>query len=376
MNAESEAAEIMVKLIGQGTSEVLKIGGQASVGTARGVAALTMFCYALKKGGSPGEIAKNPGGMAIVTIPEESLETFRKNAKAYKLQFFSVNNKEYDKGFVDICMKTEDVATAKRVLDMMGTSAVTSTVTATNTKDAEIKQEQDALFSGNVFEKVSEDLKVRSQKFEESLNRNTDKDFSSATPYCVCCRKNPENYILIHPELSLYNNEEYTKSTYTVFRGEEKVGEFTDGRFDGKEKGYWTELKQTMKEAGNFNDDMIWFRSEDSLAAYQSLAKGEDIKPVEVNLENGDAMSRFEAEIKQKMEDLKVDNPVPEGSLKSVKGASKNGQKSGEQELPLTSQKTTKPDKNGVREFVEEYAAKKTVAPKPRGKVQELKKKR
>ena len=92
MSAEAEAGEILVRIMGQGISEMIRVSGTGAMVAGRAAVSLLTFCYAVKVGGRPAEIARNPGGMAIITIPEEKLQEFKQAAKAYKLQFFSVNH--------------------------------------------------------------------------------------------------------------------------------------------------------------------------------------------------------------------------------------------------------------------------------------------
>ncbi|MGC2873997.1 DUF3801 domain-containing protein [Ihubacter sp. mB4P-1] len=276
MSAEAEAAEILVRIMGSGINEMIKVGGTGALVAGRAAMTVLSYCYAVKVGGSPKEIAKNPGGMAIITIPEERLSDFRQAAKAYKMQYFSVNSKNYDKGYLDLCMKAEDVATCQRILEMTGIAAVKQTHMA-----SELGEEALAVHNSVSFAEAAEKLKERGQNTEAAFNRNTDRDFARDTPYVLCDRLQPANFVLVQPETAEFRGQSYTKSTYIAYSAGVQAGIFDDGRFEGREKNYWIKTRAAVARAANLTDgDIIYFKDPESHKAYVQLSEGKRPEPV------------------------------------------------------------------------------------------------
>lgn len=302
MSAEAETGEILVRIMGQGISEMIRVSGTGVMVAGRTAVNLLAFCYAAKVGGRPAEIARNPGGMAIITIPEEKLQEFKQAAKAYKLQFFSVNSKDYDQGYLDLCMKAEDVATCQRILELTGITAVQASGTTV------LGQEAAAVRSSRTFDEAAEKLKGKGQTIEEAFNRNTDRDFARDEPYVICDRENPKNYVLVHPEKDIFDGKEYTKSTYQVYRNGEPAGIFDDGRFAGRKKDYWFNTRDNIASAAALPDgDIIYFKDVGDHAAYMALADGKTpVQAVEVNVDSGNLAADIQASMQMAGAERKV----------------------------------------------------------------------
>lgn len=340
MSAEAEAGEILVRIMGQGISEMVRLSGQGAMVAGRAAVSLMTFCYALKVGGSPAEIARNPGGMAIITIPEESLLEFRKATKAYKLKFFTVNSKDYDQGYLDICMKTEDVATCQRILELTGVAAIQTTGTTT------LGEEEFVVKNSKTFEDAAEKLKQFTQTPEECFNRHTENDYSRDEPYVVCDRKNPENYVIINPQKAVYDNKPYTKSTYTTFLAGEQTGIFNDEKFAGRDDNYWSKTRgKIVKHASLPENDIIYFKTIEAHEAYKDLAKGKvPDSAIDVNLDG--EMKDIVESIASNLEAAGISKKVPVNAQATDPPIveSENGQKIGNKEAKnLTATKTTEP---------------------------------
>lgn len=324
MSAEAEAGEILVRVMGQGISEMIRVSGTGAMVAGRAAVSLLTFCYAAKAGGRPAEIARNPGGMAIITIPEEKLEEFKQAAKAYKLRFFSVNSKDYDQGYLDICIKAEDVATCQRILELTGIAAVQVNGTAV------LNQEATCVRGSQTFEEAAEKLKARGQSIEEAFNRDTDRDYARDVPYVLCDRGKPKNYVLVYPEKAIFDGEEYTKSIYQVYRNGNLAGTFDDGRFAGRKKDYWFNTRDSIASTAALPDgDIIYFKDVEDHAAYIALADGKaPVQVAEVNVDSNNLM----ADIQESIQSVGAEKRVPadaQARTISQTAASGSGQQTG-----------------------------------------------
>lgn len=123
------------------------------------------------------------------------------------------------------------------------------------------------------FKKESIKFEKNSIKFERALNRITDKDFSKDKPYFICDRTNPDNFIQLKSSLDKFNEKEYTKTNYTVYKDNKSVGKFSDERFEGRPRNFWIDLRNNMKQLGKFKDDMIIFDNKEAFKEYKELYK-------------------------------------------------------------------------------------------------------
>lgn len=350
MSAEAEAGEILVRIMGQGISEMIRVSGTGAMVAGRAAVNLLAFCYAAKAGGRPAEIARNPGGMAIITIPEDKLDDFKQTAKAYKLQFFSVNSKDYDQGYLDLCMKAEDVATCQRILELTGITAVQASGTSI------LEQEAAAVRGSQTFETAAEKLRGRGKSIEEAFNRNTDQDYAREVPYVLCDRENPKNYVLVHPEKATYQGKEYTKSTYQAYKDGEPAGTFDDGRYEGREWDDWFKTRAAVASAAALTDgDIIYFKDAADHGAYMALADGKSpVQVAEVNVDGGDLAADIQASIQMAGAERKV--PVDAQARTFQTAASGSGQKTGDYEQ-IKNMTTTKTTESGPKKITFEERA-------------------
>lgn len=342
MNAESEAAEVIVRILGTGINETVKIAGTTVKGTVKGGFNLMLFLYALKKGGSPREIARNPAGMAIITIPSDKREAFVKMAKEYRLKHFMVDAKHYEPGYTDVCIKAEDATSANRILDLLGITALHATVGNVDEQEAEI-------VTAESFEQASERLKAYVIETPgEAFNRHTENDYSRDEPYVICARLRPDNYVVVDPKQAVFDGEPYTKSTYTCFSNNKQTGVYDDGRFEDRPDGYWYDVRSNIISASNIGKgDYLYFKTQALFEKYKNLYEGNaNEKVVDINTDvfktdNPSDLARGMMEVIQK-EDIYKDVPAESpastsrgensnGNMKEQK-VSRNGQKSGKAE--------------------------------------------
>ncbi len=131
----------------------------------------------------------------------------------------------------------------------------------------------DNIFSYDDFTSWSEARIVNSYTFERVFNHNTENDYSRENFYIICDRLNPTNYIKVISTRETFAGEEYTKSSYEIFKNNTKAAERNDGRFKNRPKDYWYKLKQEMRELSGLGDDNIIFEDEDNHSKYMEAYK-------------------------------------------------------------------------------------------------------
>lgn len=141
---------------------------------------------------------------------------------------------------------------------------------------------KDGIFSYDDFLAWSESRIVNSYTFERVFNHNTKNDYSRDNFYIICDRLNPLNYIKVISTREEYAGEEYTKSSYEIYKNNEKVAERDDGRFKNRPRNFWYQLKLEMRELSELGDDNIIFEDEDNHAKYVEAYK----KHIERNSQN------------------------------------------------------------------------------------------
>lgn len=277
MYSETQAADTIISIAGQATTQAIRITGVASETMAKMLYRLGIYLYCLQIGGRPKDIANSPNGMNMITIPQKDLEKFRELAHDYGLKFFAVSERmPGENPIVDICVKMEDTNVLHRILERCEIGIVNET--ATTALDKETSEKIDVM-RGKTFDEASEKMKEYSQTLEESLNRNTDKDFARDTPYYIVERKNPKNFIRILPQQDAFNGETYTKSSYSVYTDGKFVKEFDDGRFEGRDSNYWPKVREAIKTTGSFSDDLVFLGKQEVFDAYSDLYENGKVKP-------------------------------------------------------------------------------------------------
>lgn len=104
----------------------------------------------------------------------------------------------------------------------------------------------------------------------EALDRFTGQAIDKDTTCYIVDAKNPDNYIVASSTQAEYNGDQYIRTDYTVYNGEQRVFETNDARFDGRPKDYWSQQKAAMQEKGNIGDTVIKFYDRADLDAYRA----------------------------------------------------------------------------------------------------------
>ena len=334
MSMEGETGDLLVKVILDGSERVIRLTGSAAVMSGK----LLIFLSALLNKGKTRDIALNPGGMCMVTIKEGDIKEFAKLAKKYHLPYFIAKDKLHEKGYQDICAKMEDAPVINRICEKLGIAMLD--------KDSEVLKVED-------FKSAAEAKGKVSVSFSRALNRITEKDYSKDTPRFICERTNPDRYIELYSSREAYRGEEYTKTRYIVYKDGEKLGEYHDGRFDGRDDNYWIRQRAAMKDAGGFSDDIVFFDEAVEFEHYRDL---HDMQNIGESIAVSDLKERIEKDIAE---------------VKVGKGEGKNPRKASEILKSEAGAKNIKSEKQGkIHSFVDEY--KRLQPAKKKEKIKEL----
>jgi len=239
------------------------------------------------------------------TLDARQQKEFARHAKNYGLTYTLVKN-DYDPSNKKILMFTQkDVQKVKDIMDRMTENAQireinkrieqlkakgTENFTKRDYQDlAKLEDLRDSKISAPIdilnkageektFEEISGELKEQQKResgpmtFDRALNHITSRDYSSDESYFLVERTNPNVFIQLDSKREVFNGEDYTKTYYSIYRNGENVGNYDDGRFEGRiyggENDYWLNLKAAMKSVGRFTDDVIIFKTKGEFAQY------------------------------------------------------------------------------------------------------------
>lgn len=369
MSAEVETAEIVLRLIGEGSVQLIKFTSQAGITAGHLATNAAAYVWAIKRGGSPRSIVTNPNGCKTVSIPEDKLEEFKKVAKPYKMPFFTVNHRDYDRGYVDICVKAEDVPLVDRILEV----ANITTIMETELKMSDLPKE---LSEAKTFDEAKELLASKATTIDAALNRITEHDLSRDEAFIVCDRNNPSSYISVLPQRAMYNGEEYTMSIYEVYKDGNMVDKLNDARFKNRPIDFWEKQKSNMlTKSGITNGEFVYFKNAESHKEYMDLYKNEKNNPECIDIDMEDltkkaALSATNSEDKNQLFMNEFVNALNEelkkGTYKEVPAESVllesqelvNGLKNSKSDTMTDTVKRNKDiDMPGVKDFVKEAKA-------------------
>lgn len=127
-----------------------------------------------------------------------------------------------------------------------------------------------------LFSKMCDAKEAQSRTFNDTIDRFQSNGWKKEEPYYICKRTDPGNYMEVISDQAEFRGQEYTKHTYNIYVNDQLVGnsaredqQWTDERFEGRPKAFWTQMKSQMKEAGNFGDDLVVFYSKEELLEYR-----------------------------------------------------------------------------------------------------------
>ena len=110
-----------------------------------------------------------------------------------------------------------------------------------------------------VIEKAATGESKAGMTFNAALNRNTGGHLDKDAECIVADAIDPSRHIKCHGHMDTYKGKPYIKTEYEVYNGGNKVYSTHDGRFDGRQKGYWDGEKAAMQQKGGMGDVVFKF---------------------------------------------------------------------------------------------------------------------
>lgn len=145
-------------------------------------------------------------------------------------------------------------------------------------KEKEKKQEQEQKKKGKV---KTPDEKGKAEKEEpvaekfSSLDRALDRKTDNTTGdkyFVVADAKDPSKYIICKSEKDTFNGKEYLRTQYELHSGD-KIKKYDDGRFEGRARSYWFEMKKLMMASGAFSGSYLRFHNYESFVKWSDNAR-------------------------------------------------------------------------------------------------------
>lgn len=169
----------------------------------------------------------------------------------------------------------------------------------------------------------------------ELLNHLTEYDYAHDDEWIVCAADNPEKHIALTTRQDTYNNQTYSKTDYRVYNGDELVYACHDGRFDGRPKHFWYDLKKQMaaKMEVGMNSKFLLFKSVDGYKSYLAMSeempkqaqgqrKQETTDPVsgsqETEIPVSDNLDAIPDEATQGTAEITLPKPAEKGTLNDL----------------------------------------------------------
>lgn len=100
--------------------------------------------------------------------------------------------------------------------------------------------------------------------FDEALNNFTGRRLDKDMYTIVADVSDPDKIVRCHYYESEFKGKNYIKTDYEVYVNNQKVYSCNDGKYENRPWNYWTDIKESMKEAGHFSDKLLkFYRQED-----------------------------------------------------------------------------------------------------------------
>lgn len=236
-----------------------------------------------------------PLSLGSIELTKQQQKEFAKTAKQYGLTYSLIKN-DYEPNTKLLAFAEKDLEKVNAITNQMAENAKIQEIdnritqmkekgitnfTQQDYKDlATLEDLRDGIITesigrfnqeGNdaVFEKLSNEQKANSKGFEAALNKNTARNYSTNEPCYVADRTDPTKYIEMNSERVNFNGVDHTKTDYTVFKDNTEVHKCSDGPFKGKTPTHWSNIKNEMREAGGFSDDVVIFKNKDDFEEYR-----------------------------------------------------------------------------------------------------------
>lgn len=213
-------------------------------------------------------------------LTKNQFREFSFYAKKAGLEFSATRDKINNNEYI-LFIKNRDLEVAKMITDKMTENLKLENAQQIDNLETREKTIESILKDGTtkyndmtgkiIFDDVCNQMKEKSLSLDHVCNRFTDRNFATDKPTYACERTNPNNYIEFNYSLDTFKGTEYTRTDFTVYKNNKNVGKFNDARFEGRPKDYWNNVKNNIREVGNFTDDMVIFSTKEDLDRYREI---------------------------------------------------------------------------------------------------------
>ncbi len=136
-------------------------------------------------------------------------------------------------------------------------------------RDKDLNKLNSLQMHGQIAKAVGAEQEVQPMPFNEAINRLTGRRIDKDVTAYIVDATNPNNYMVAQAHDAEYRGENYIKTDYTVYKDGEEVFKCDDGRFDGRDKYHWQNLREEMHEKGGFGDTVIKFYDKSEFDQYR-----------------------------------------------------------------------------------------------------------
>ncbi len=106
---------------------------------------------------------------------------------------------------------------------------------------------------------------------DEAVDRDTDRELREHD-FFIADADAPGNYIHCRPQTEKFNGRDYIRTYYDIYRDGRLVYQADDGRFEGRSRTYWAEVKQKMMEESGISGKCYRFRSREGFDKWKAGA--------------------------------------------------------------------------------------------------------
>lgn len=102
------------------------------------------------------------------------------------------------------------------------------------------------------YQTIAQEDTEKESTLARAFDMDTSRTFDRGRMYVIADASEPNRFIVCNSDKDTFHDKEYTKTKYEVHSPDGKVNTFDDGRFEGREKDHWYNLKKEMQEVGGF----------------------------------------------------------------------------------------------------------------------------
>ena len=105
----------------------------------------------------------------------------------------------------------------------------------------------------------------------EAVNRDTGAALKEQD-FFIAGTDSPDSYIHCRPQTDSYNGRDYIRTYYDVYRDGKLAYQADDGRFEGRGKTYWTDMKKKLMEESGISGKCFRFDSKEGFDKWKNGA--------------------------------------------------------------------------------------------------------